>query len=119
MTKRRSRLLSTGFFLVLCGVAVGGYFIVRAAQQAVLESRAGSVAEYSLDPDEPGFLAFTEATPTALVLHTAVVPGLGADLAVSNRRTRRGHKRIARSSWHRVCGRGGLGLGIMDDADDR
>ena len=32
-----------------------------------------------LDPSEPGFRAFTDATPTALVLHTSVTPS-GAEL---------------------------------------
>ena len=73
-------MLSGGFFVLLVGVIVGGFLIGRAAQDAILESQAGSVSEFTLDPTAPGFRAFTEPTPTALVLHTAVVPPIGAEL---------------------------------------
>ena len=80
MTSRRSKVLSIGFFCVLAGIILGGYLIGRAAQDAVLESQAGTISEFTLDPTAPGFRAFTEPTPTSLVLHTAVVPPIGAEL---------------------------------------
>ena len=80
MTARRSRLLTIGFLVVLVSLAGAGYGVVRAAQTAVLESQSGSISEFTLDPSAPGFRAFTEATPTALVLHTAVSPEVGAEL---------------------------------------
>jgi len=78
--ERRSRLLSLAFVAFLVAIVGVGVVIGRAAQRAVLESQAGSISEYSLDPTEPGFRAFTTATPTALVLHTAVAAGDGATL---------------------------------------
>lgn len=80
MTARRSRFLSIGFFILLTALAGAGYGIGRAAQTAVLESQSGSIAEFTLDPTAPGFRAFTDSTPTALVIHTAVTPGAGAEL---------------------------------------
>ncbi len=80
MSRRRSRLLSAGFLAFLLAVAGIGYLIALSAQEAILESQSGVVSEYSTDPTEPGFRAFTEPTPTALVLHTAVRPGGGAEL---------------------------------------
>lgn len=81
MTPRRSKVLSIGFLAFLIGVAVVGFVVARSAQDAVLASQAGSFSEYSLDPTEPGFRAFTTATPTALVIHSSVVRGEGAVLA--------------------------------------
>lgn len=77
---RRSKLLSGGFFVVLLGLGGLGYRVGLAAQDAILESRSGSISQFSLDPTAPGFRAFTEPTPTALVVHTAVAPGVGAEL---------------------------------------
>lgn len=56
-------------FLILA-VAIGAV-VTQRAQQAVLESRSGSVSEVILDPTAPGFRAFTEATTAVLVVHTA------------------------------------------------
>lgn len=80
MTARRSQLLTIGFLIVLVALTGAGYGVFRAAQTAVLESQSGSISEFTLDPSAPGFRAFTEATPTALVIHTAVSPGIGAEL---------------------------------------
>lgn len=80
MLNRRSKLLSAGFFAFLLLVAGAGFLLASSAQDAILESQSGAVAEYSLDPSEPGFRAFTEPTPTALVVHTAVRPLGGAQL---------------------------------------
>lgn len=63
--------------VILAGV---GYRVGLAAQDAILESQSGSISQFSLDPTAPGFRAFTAPTPTALVVHTAVAPGLGAEL---------------------------------------
>lgn len=79
-TSRRSKVLSGGFFALLLVLAGVGYRVGLAAQDAILESRSGSISQFSLDPTAPGFRAFTEPTPTALVVHTAVSPGLGAEL---------------------------------------
>ena len=73
-------MLTIGFLFVLVALTGAGYGVFRAAQTAVLESQSGSISEFSLDPAAPGFRAFTEATPTALVLHTTVSPGVGAEL---------------------------------------
>lgn len=59
------------FALCLVGVVAAGTFIALAAQEAILDSRSGSVSEAILDPSAPGFRAFTEATPTVLVAHTS------------------------------------------------
>ena len=80
MTARSSRILSIGFLALLMGLVGAGYLVARAAQSAILESESGSISEFSLDPTAPGFRAFTESTPTALVLHTAVRAGSGAEL---------------------------------------
>lgn len=72
MTLRQGKTVSIIFATLLVTVAIGGYFIARSAQQAVLDSRSGSVSEVILDPAAPGFRAFTDATPTALVAHTSV-----------------------------------------------
>ena len=76
----RSRYQSIGFVVFLVVVIGVGVGVGQAAQDAILESQAGSISEYSLDPTQPGFRAFTTATPTALVMHTTVVPGEGASL---------------------------------------
>lgn len=77
---RRSKLLSTGFLVVLLALGGVGYRVGLAAQDAILASQSGSISQFSLDPTAPGFRAFTEPTPTALVVHTAVAPGVGAEL---------------------------------------
>ncbi len=59
------------FALCLVGVVAAGTFVALAAQEAILDSRSGSVSEAILDPSAPGFRAFTEATPTVLVAHTS------------------------------------------------
>jgi len=70
----------TGVFTVLLLVLAGvGYLVSLQARDAILDSRAGSVSEFSLDPSAPGFRAFTEPTPVAMVLHTGVTGG-GAEL---------------------------------------
>ena len=71
---------ATGLFTIfLVAVVVAGVFVARSAQTAVLESQSGSVSEIILDPNAAGFRAFTDATPTALVIHTAV-SATGAEL---------------------------------------
>ncbi len=80
MTKRRSLLLSFGFLGFLGVVAVIGLWVGTQVEAAILESRAGQVSTFSVDPNEPGFRAFTTSSDTALVLHTAVRTGGGADL---------------------------------------
>ncbi len=79
-SSRRSKLLSCGFFVVLLGLSGVGYRVGLTAQDAILESQSGSISQFSLDPTAPGFRAFTEPTPTALVVHTAVASGVGAEL---------------------------------------
>ncbi len=79
-TTRSSRGLSIGFLTFLLVLGGVGYRVGRAAQDAILESRSGSISQFSLDPTAPGFRAFTEPTPTALVVHTAVAPTGGAEL---------------------------------------
>ncbi len=69
---RRNRWLTPVFALVLAGFAAAGWYVAQEAQDAVLESRSGSITSVNIDPDAPGFRAFTEPTPTALVLHTTV-----------------------------------------------
>ena len=59
------------FALCLVGVVAAGTVVALAAQEAILDSRSGSVSEAILDPSAPGFRAFTEATPTVLVAHTS------------------------------------------------
>ena len=66
--------------MLLLGLVGSGYLVGRAAQDAILESRSGSISQFTLDPAAPGFRAFTEPTPTALVVHTAVSPAAGAEL---------------------------------------
>lgn len=80
MSRRRSQLLSAGFGVFLLAVIGAGYLVGVSAQEAILDSQSGAISEYSIDPTEPGFRAFTEPTPTALVLHTAVLPSRGAEL---------------------------------------
>lgn len=77
---RRNRWLTPVFAVVLCGLAAAGWGLAREAQDAVLESQSGSISSVNLDPDAPGFRAFTEPTPTALVLHTTVTEEGGAAL---------------------------------------
>lgn len=74
--------MSALFAVALIGISFFAYDTARRAQVAVLESQSGSVSEASLDPAAPGFRAFTEPTPVALVLHTAVsaTSGEGPDL---------------------------------------
>jgi hypothetical protein len=79
MTRSKSRALSLGFLILLLALGGFGYRVGRAAQTAVLESQSGSISEFTLDPTAPGFRAFTESTPTVLVLHTAVTSA-GAEL---------------------------------------
>lgn len=79
-TSRRSKLLSSGFFVVLVALVGVGYQVGLDARDAILESQSGSISQFTLDPGAPGFRAFTTPTPTALVVHTAVAPTGGADL---------------------------------------
>ncbi|MFT7473670.1 MAG: hypothetical protein ACI81L_000585 [Verrucomicrobiales bacterium] len=79
MTRSKSRVLSIGFLILLLALGGFGYRVGRAAQTAVLESQSGSISEFTLDPTAPGFRAFTESTPTVLVLHTTVTAA-GAEL---------------------------------------
>lgn len=80
MNVRRQRTTSIVFATLLAAIAVGGFFVARSAQVAILDSRSGSVSEVILDPAAPGFRAFTDATPTALVAHTSVTPS-GSELS--------------------------------------
>lgn len=80
MSKRRSRLVSFAFALLLVGVGVGGVLVAQRAETAVLQSQSGQVTSASLDPTEAGFRAFTTSTDTVLVLHTALADGGGAQL---------------------------------------
>ena len=80
MTRSRSRVVSLGFAVFLALVVLGGVFVGNAAESAILDSSAGQVSTFSLDPNSPGFRAFTTSTETALVLHTSVNPGVGAEL---------------------------------------
>lgn len=77
---QRNRWLTPVFALVLCGLAATGWGVAREAQDAVLASQSGSIRSVNLDPEAPGFRAFTEPTPTALVLHTAVTERGRAEL---------------------------------------
>ena len=79
MSDRARRLTSLVFVCVLAGIAGAGWWVGTQAQEAILDSQAGSVSEFTLDPTAPGFRAFTEPTPAALVLHTGVSTA-GADL---------------------------------------
>ncbi len=80
MTAKRSLMLSSGFLLFLLAVAAVAWWIGTQAQSAILQSQAGEVSSFSVDPNEPGFRAFTTTTETVLVLHTAVRAGVGAEL---------------------------------------
>lgn len=77
--RSRSGRITGGFFILLLALAGGGIWLGLQAQEAILDSQAGSVSEFSLDPSEAGFRAFTEPTPTALVVHTGVT-ARGAEL---------------------------------------
>ena len=79
MSNRSRRLVSLAFVPALGTIALTGFWVAHQAQAAILDSQAGSVSEFTLDPTAPGFRAFTEPTPAALVLHTAVAVG-GAEL---------------------------------------
>lgn len=76
----RTRVLSSLFALLLLTVGFAAYRVAREAQAAVLDSSSGSTNATVLDPTAPGFRAFTEPTPTALVLHTTVTPAGRAEL---------------------------------------
>ena len=80
MTQRRGQVLSASFLGFLILILLGAVWIAGQAETAILESQAGEVTEFSSDPTAPGFRAFTTATDTALILHTAVSPGAGAEL---------------------------------------
>ncbi len=69
-----------GFFAFLVLVAGVGVWVGFRAETAILQSQAGEVSTFSSDPSAPGFRAFTTSSDTALVLHTAVRPGIGAEL---------------------------------------
>lgn len=69
------------FTLVLVAIAATAWGVLQEAQDAVLESQSGSVTSVENDPTAPGFRAFTEPTPTGLVLHTAISRQGGAELA--------------------------------------
>lgn len=71
---RGATWLFVGFLVLVLGT---GVFVGLRAQQAVLDSRSGSVSEVILDPAAPGFRAFTEASTAVLVVHTA--PSVGGD----------------------------------------
>ena len=60
---------------MLIGVGFAAWNVALEAQQAVLESQSGSISDVALDPDAVNFRAFTEPTPTGLVLHTAIENG--------------------------------------------
>lgn len=79
MTEAGRRRLTLAFAGFLIAVVIGGFFVGRSLQVAVLESSSGSVSEVVLDPAAPGFRAFTDATPTLLVVHTTVT-SRGAEL---------------------------------------
>ncbi|MGI9606825.1 MAG: hypothetical protein ACR2P0_11865 [Acidimicrobiales bacterium] len=76
----RARIASGLFAVALIVIAGAAYQIARNAQAAVLDSQAGSISAVALDPNAPGFRAFTEPTPSALVLHTAVTSEGRAEL---------------------------------------
>jgi len=80
VVSRRTRVLSALFVLLLVVTGLSAYRVGRAAQAAVLDSRSGSTDAAVLDPTAAGFRAFTEPTPTALVLHTAVTAAGRAEL---------------------------------------
>ena len=80
MTRRRSLYVSAGFVLFLLLVGLAGVAIAGRAETAILESQAGQVSTFILDPSEAGFRAFTTSSETALVLHTAVRANVGAEL---------------------------------------
>ncbi len=72
MSDRRNRSLSIGFLLFLAVIVGLGVLIAGRAETAVLQSQSGEVTAASLDPNEPGFRAFTTPNETALVVHTAI-----------------------------------------------
>ena len=78
--QRRNLLLSSGFFGFLVVIAVIGVWVGTRAETAILQSQAGEVSTFSSDPSAPGLRAFTTSSDTALVLHTAVRAGVGAEL---------------------------------------
>lgn len=82
--QRRNFLLSTGFFGFLAIIGVLAFWVGTRAETAILQSQAGEVSTFSSDPTAPGFRAFTTTSDTALVLHTAVRAGVGADLVGVN-----------------------------------
>ncbi len=80
MTRTKSRALSLGFLCFLGLIGLGAFWVFERAETAVLESQAGEVSTISTDPTDPGFRAFTTSSQTALVLHTVVRAGSGAEL---------------------------------------
>ena len=74
-SEHRNRWITPVFALVLVGVGVAAWTVAMQAQQAVLESQSGSISDVALDPAAANFRAFTEPTPTGLVLHTAIESG--------------------------------------------
>ena len=80
MTRRRSRAISLWFVYFLVVIGVVGLTIGGRAQTAILESQAGVVSTFTLNPSAAGFRAFTTSSETALVLHTAVSGNAGAVL---------------------------------------
>lgn len=80
MTRRRSLYISFGFVFFLILVGLAGVSVAGRAETAILESQAGEISTFVLDPTEAGFRAFTTSSETALVLHTAVRAESGAEL---------------------------------------
>ena len=80
MTLRRGQVLSASFLGFLILILLGAVWAATQAETAILQSQAGQVTEFPSDPSSPGFRAFTTATETALVLHTAVTAEAGAEL---------------------------------------
>ncbi len=57
------------FPIVLAGLAVASFQLLRTGTKAVLDSTDGTVVEVVSDPDAPGYQAFAVPTPTMLTLH--------------------------------------------------
>jgi hypothetical protein len=71
----RNRWITPVFTVMLVGLSLAAWTVARQAQTAVLESQSGSISAAALDPTATNFRAFTEPTPTGLVMHTAIVAG--------------------------------------------
>jgi hypothetical protein len=67
--RQQGRWRSAAFASFLAVLVIAGVGLAYAGVRTVRESTAGQRFDPSTDPDEPGFEAFVEPTPTLLLLH--------------------------------------------------